>query len=190
MSSERRPVISPMYGMPASVISTPRTTSRRSARFARRWAIDASVRNSAVSSVRSSSCCSACSFLMPLVGDIGERQIELLDRLELDDEVDVVVGRPRPLERHFRRCCRRLIAHDQAASLLRCADGSARRQASPAALGATVRAQPWAPQAAAGRQEQSGKNRGMTHRPMSSAASRAASRLQLISVFGCAFLTP
>src|SRR5688572_22709864 len=51
--------------MPASVMSTPRTTSRRSPRFARRCAIDASVRNSAVSSVRSSSCCSACSFLMP-----------------------------------------------------------------------------------------------------------------------------
>ena len=56
------------------------------------------------------------------IGDIRERQIELLDRLELDDEVDVVVGRPRPLERRFDDDAV-LVARDRAASLLDALDG-------------------------------------------------------------------
>ena len=56
------------------------------------------------------------------IGDVGERQIELLDRLELDDEVDVVVGRPRALERRFDDDAV-LVARDPAASLLDALDG-------------------------------------------------------------------
>ena len=56
------------------------------------------------------------------IGDVGERQIELLDRLELDDEVDVVVGRPRALERRLDDGAV-LVARDPAAALLDALDG-------------------------------------------------------------------
>ena len=62
------------------------------------------------------------------IGDVGERQVELLDRLELDDEVDVVVGRPRALERRLDDGAV-LVARHPAAALLDALDGMGNRGA-------------------------------------------------------------
>jgi hypothetical protein len=52
-----------------------------------------------------------------LVGHIGERQVELPEGLQRDDEVEVVVGCPRALERHLGDVAV-AIAYDPPASLL------------------------------------------------------------------------
>ena len=75
-----------------------------------------------MSSVRSSSCCRRLQLLDAAIGDVGERQVELLDRLQLDDEVDVVVGRPGALERRLDDGAV-LVARHPAAALLDALDG-------------------------------------------------------------------